>query len=174
MTAIPDFIGETQELFLFSSEIFRCGMFTSRRRSCGKIMFSQVPPCDHYLWCIVTYPHYHTWDIPLSPLDTCSNLFTWGPIPHRYWHLAMTTKGGQCASYWFAVFFWPIFSPIRLGWWFLLKKSYQPWSWLVIHCTFSRNYLFFAINWSHYSSRLRTTSKYFSFSGTWKGKNSID
>ena len=57
-----------------------------------KVMFSQAfvcsqgggsSPCDHYLWCIgphCTYPS-PTTDIWQSSVETCSNLFTWGPTP---------------------------------------------------------------------------------------------
>ena len=31
-------------------------------------------------------------DICWSSLETCSNLFTWGPTPHWYWHLVVATE----------------------------------------------------------------------------------
>ena len=45
-------------------------------------------------------PRHQIWDLPPSPatdiwwssLETCSNLFTWGPNPQRYWHLVQATK----------------------------------------------------------------------------------
>ena len=98
---------------------------------CGKVMFSVVsvrhsvnggglPIYDHCPWCIG--PHYagpsipdinhvtspQTWppacDIWWPSLETCSNLFIWGPPPFQE-HVVVPTEtrticgGGGCASY---------------------------------------------------------------------------
>ena len=82
-------------------------------------------PCHHYTWCIGTHctdsplalapPRHQTWGLPYaSPsypgsdnwwpsLETCSNLFTWGPPNSTdiWWlpkHICIAS--GRYASYW--------------------------------------------------------------------------
>ena len=75
-------------------------------------------PCVRYPWCIGLHcagfpcsgpiidmeppwlqprPRHRTWDPSASEiwwpsLETCSNLFTWGPPPFWYWHLLATEE----------------------------------------------------------------------------------
>ena len=83
------------------------------QQSSGKLMFSQVSVCHsvqgkglgrlyalydrslypigHQTWA-PTPPPFDTTDIWWLSLETCSNLYTWGPTPYWYWHLVMPTE----------------------------------------------------------------------------------
>ena len=80
--------------------------FTTRQRSCGELMFSQMSvchsvqrvPCDNYPWCIGPHctPSLQTWDLtppglPLQCLvaitEDLFKLIHFRTSPHQYWHL---------------------------------------------------------------------------------------
>ena len=122
-------------------------LFTTRKQSCGKVMFSVVSvchcihgrsPCDHYPCCIGPHhtgtpsplgmgPHYagtpggREWkpiqtcspedkpptsaEVHWPRMETCSNLFTWGPPPSTdiWWllkHIYIWLTSGRYTSYW--------------------------------------------------------------------------
>ena len=79
---------------------FPKSIYTSRQRSCGKVMFSVMrvcrsvcprgSPCNHYPWTSLTRPH---GQVPLQRWDMGTNLtlapfpHTWDMTPHQYWQL---------------------------------------------------------------------------------------
>ena len=104
-------------------------LVTDRKWSFGRVMFSQQTVCPHASWDRSHYrvppmdirsgdlPHplgHQTWaPIPSPPLvrsgvdqslETCSNLFIWGPTLPQDRHLVVATETyGFQASYWNAV-----------------------------------------------------------------------
>ena len=94
---------------------FKVSIFTTWQWSCGMVMYSVMPVCDSVilsmgegesrfhltithdgLYLTVQVPRYgtsppssdiHVW---WPMLETCSNFFSWGPIPYQCWHLVAT------------------------------------------------------------------------------------
>ena len=99
------------------------GIFTTRQRSCGKIMFSLVSvclsvhegsPCDHYPWCIGPFctapPPTTRWTSDLGPLLDPS-------APQVTWHLVVIT--GDLLK---LVHLW---TPRSDMWWWLLNHNIE-------------------------------------------------
>ena len=66
-------------------------------RVCHSVCPWGVFPCDHYLWCLGLHciaPPPTATDMWQPTLDTCSDLFTWGPL-----HSGVTSGGGHWSKY---------------------------------------------------------------------------
>ena len=91
------------KLHLTTNTLRSSVVFTTRQRSCGKVMFSVVSVCSRGEGFHVTITHDA---LDLTVQETCSNLKDWPPLPSEvtsggdYWTTHDCGAGGQYASYW--------------------------------------------------------------------------